>query len=467
MEAVVSKSVFWTVAALCAAQFVLILDVVIINVALPAIRADLGLLDSRVSLAGTAYTVTFGSLLIVSGRAGDRLGRRALLLAGLGVFVTASLLAGLSRVDWQLFTARGLQGVGAAMVSANALAAITAGLPEGSVRNRALGVWAAVGSAGAVAGQFVGGAVTEFLGWRWIFLINVPVGVAVVAALAVLLPDDRHRDRVERATDLAGAALLTTGLVAALLALTWVDEPASRGRAIVAAAFAVAALAAFATVERRAPLLRVGLLRLPGVRTANVTLLLNAGALGASMFFVTLYLQVVLGLSAFAVGLAFAPVTLLILLLSPRVATLTGRLGVRRPLTAGLTLLAAGALLLARMPVDGDYLTDVLPGMLLLAVGSALAYAPTFIAASSGVGPNEHGAASGLVNSAQELGAAVGLATLALVANRWTPDAGDPAALAAGYRAGLVAAAGCFAVAALVAAAAPRSLGRVTEDQPA
>lgn len=464
-----SKSVFWTVTALCAAQFVLILDVVIINVAIPSIRADLGLLDSRVSLAGTAYTVTFGSLLVVSGRAGDLLGRRALLLSGLGVFVTASLLAGLARVDWQLFTARGLQGVGAAMVSANALAAITAGLPEGRVRNRALGVWAAVGSAGAVAGQLVGGAVTEFLGWRWIFLINVPVGVAVVAVLAVLLPVDRDRDRVERATDLAGATLLTAGLVGALLALTWVDEPGSRGRAGIAAVVAAVALTAFATVERRrpAPLLRVDLLRLPGVRTANVTLLLNAGALGASMFFVTLYLQAVLGLSAFAVGLAFAPVTLLILVLSPRVAAMTGRLGVRRPLTAGLVLLAAGALLLARMPVDGGYLTDVLPGMLLLAVGSSFAYAPTFIAASSGVEPHEHGAASGLVNSAQELGAAVGLAALALVANRWTTDGGDPAALAGGYRAGMVAAAACFAVAALVAAAAPSSLGRVTEEQPA
>lgn len=469
------KSVYWTVAALCAAQFVLILDVVIINVAIPAIRADLGLLDSRVSLAGTAYTVTFGSLLIVAGRAGDRLGRRPLLVGGLGVFVAASLVAGLSRVDWQLFAARGLQGVGAALVSANALAAITASLPEGPARNRALGVWAGVGSGGAIAGQLIGGAVTEFLGWRWIFLINVPIGAAAVAALLALMPAAAGAaplgpgagvpatgrgpgGRFARRRSGLAAVLLTGGLVGGLLAVTWLGEPDGRARAAIAGTTAAVALLAFAVVDR--DLLRFGLLRLPGVRAANLTLLLNAGALGATMFFVTLYLQLVLGLSAFATGLAFAPVTLLILVLSPRAAALTGRVGVRIPLTAGLALLAAGALLLARVPTDGGYLTDVLPGMLLLALGSALAYAPTFIAASSGVAPDEQGAAAGLVNSAQEIGAALGLAALAAVAHRWTAGDADPAALANGYRAGLVTAAACFLAAAAVAAATPRSLGR-------
>ncbi|GAA0925322.1 MFS transporter [Virgisporangium aurantiacum] len=457
------RRMWWTVIALCAAQFVLILDVVIINVAIPVIRSDLGLLDSRVSLTGTAYTLTFGSLLVVAGRAGDRLGRRALLLGGLALFVLASLLAGLSQVDWQLFTARALQGTGAALVSANALAAITASLPEGAERNRALGLWAAVGSAGAIAGQLVGGAVTEFLGWRWIFLINVPIGAAVVVALAVLMR--RDADPVRRPLAFGASALLTGGLVSGVLALTWLAEDGVRTRAGLAALIAAVLLGTFVHAERRSaePLLRLALLRLPGVRTANVTLLLNAGALGATMFFATLYLQVVLGHSAFAVGLAFAPITVVVLVISPRVAALTGRVGVRRPLTAGLVLLVAGALLLARAPVGGSYWADVLPGMLLLALGSALAFAPTFIAASIGVGPDDHGASSGLINSAQEIGAALGLATLALVANWATGPGAGPGALATGYRAGLIGAAACFALAAVVAATTPASLGKTRE----
>ena len=451
----------WTVIALCAAQFMLILDVVIINVAVPAIRDDLGLLDSRVQLTAAAYTVTFGSLLIVCGRAGDLLGRRQLLLAGLSVFVVASVIAGAAQTDWQLFAARGLQGVGAAMVSANALAAITASLAEGPQRNWALGLWAGVGSAGAITGQLIGGAVTQFLGWRWIFFINVPIGLTVVAALSWLVPNLREKDRPR--IDLAGALLLACGLAAAILALTWLAEDGARARSLAAATAAAALLTAFTILERRqpAPVLRFALLRLPGVRAANATLLLNAGALGATLFFLTLYLQVVLGYSPLAVGAAFAPITLLILLLSPRAARLTARFGVRRLLATGLALLTAGALLLARLPAGGDYWTDVLPGMILLAFGSGLSYAPTFIAASSGVRAQDQGAASGLVNSAQEIGAAVGLSTLALVASGL-----GGAVLVAGYRVGLVGAATMFAAAAAVALTVPRTLGRTPHPLP-
>ncbi|MEJ3652581.1 MFS transporter [Actinomycetes bacterium KLBMP 9759] len=430
----------------------LILDVVIINVAVPSIRADLGVPDTRVHLVGITYTLTFGSLLIVCGRLGDLLGRRRMLLAGLALFVLASVLAGISQADWHLFTARALQGVGAAMVSANALATITASLEEGAQRNRALGLWAGVGSAGAIAGQLVGGAVTEFLGWRWIFLVNVPIGVLVIAVLTSVLL--RDASRVREPVDVGGALLLTAALAAAMLALTSISEAGS-GAPILAGA-AVVLFVAFALVERRqqTPVLRFGLLRLPGVRTANLTLFLNAGALGATLFFLTLYLQVVLGYSPLAVGAAFAPVTLVILVLSPHAARLTGRFGVARMLGTGLVLLAAGALLLARMPEGGTYWVDVLPGMLLLALGSAAAYAPTFVAASHGVDAGEQGAASGLINSAQELGAAVVLAVLALVA---TASVGSH--LVGGYRAGVLGAAVLFAVAAVVAWTAPRRLG--------
>lgn len=461
-----SRTAWWRVIALCAAQFMLILDVVIINVAIPSIRDDLGLLDSRVALAATTYTITFGSLLIVGGRAGDRIGQRPMLLTGLGIFVVASLLAGLSQVDWHLFAARGLQGVGAAMVSANALAAITASLPEGAPRNRALGLWAGVGSAGAIAGQLVGGTITHLLGWRWIFFINVPIGVVVIVAVAVLVRASRGAAPTRLAV--GSSVLLMAGLVSGLLALTWLAEDNTVAGSVGAAVLAVGLLTGFVVVDRRqaVPLLRLGLLRLPGVRTANITLLLNAGALGATMLFVTLYLQAVLGYSALAVGFAFAPITLIILVLSPRAAALAPRVGVRRLLTVGLLLLATGALTLARVPVGGSYWIDALPGMLLLALGSGLAYAPTYIAASTGVVVEDHGAASGLINTAQEIGAALGTTLLALVASLATGSAADNPALAHGYRAGLLGATALFAVAAAVAATAPATLGRPDNRSP-
>ena len=256
------------------------------------------------------------------------------------------------------------------------------------------------------------------------------------------------------------------GLVSGILCLAWLAEDATHGGPVIAGLSAAALLTAFAAVDRRqpTPLLRLALLRLPGVRTANVTLLLNAGALTATMLFVTLYLQLTLGYSALAVGVAFAPITLIILLLSPRAAALAPRVGVRRLLTGGLLLLATGAVVLARVPVNGNYWIDVLPGMLLLALGSGLAYAPTCIAASSGIAAEEHGAASGLINTAQEIGAALGIAVLALVAS-WatTPGAGNPPSVD-GYRAGLFGATVLFLVATAVAAAAPPTLGRVTRQ---
>lgn len=461
----VERRAAWTVIALCAAQFMLILDVVIINVAVPSIRQDLGLLDSRIQLTATAYTITFGSLLIISGRVGDLLGRKRLLLTGLTFFVAASLGAGAAQVDWHLFVSRGLQGVGAAMVSANALAAITASLAEGPARNWALGLWAAVSSAGAIAGQLVGGAITQFLGWRWIFFINIPVGLAVVAVLALLLRDTPATNRPR--INLAGAFLLAGGLASGIMALTWLAEDGGRDRSFAAAVTAFVLLASFALVERSesTPVLRYALLRLPGVRAANATLLLNAGALGATLFFLTLYLQIVLGYSPLAVGVAFAPITLLIMLLSPRAAKLVTRFGARRVLVSGLTVLAAGALLLARLPVHGDYWTDVLPGMLLLAIGSGLTYAPTYIAASSGVTAEDQGAASGLINSAQEIGAAVCLAMLALIATTAAGPGGSATSLAEGYRAGVLAAAALFAIGATIAVTVPRRLGQATEAE--
>ncbi len=333
------------------------------------------------------------------------------------------------------------------MIAPTALALLTTTFAEGAARNRALGYWAAVGSAGAIGGQLLGGLVTDTLGWRWVFLINVPVGVIVILAALRHLGDDRaNRDKTpaERppAPGIPAAILLSTGLACAIMALTWLADGGNAGYGGLLAVAAVLALGAFAGVERRhpAPMLDRRLLRIGTVARANALLALNAGTLSATLLFTTLYLQVVLGYSPLFVGLAFAPVTLLILLISPRAGALTTRYGVRAPLLAGFTLLAVGMALLARIPVDGTYLRDVLPALLLLAAGSGLAYAPTFVAGTTGVADRDQGLASGLLNSAQELGTAVGVACLGALAATATKGPGS-AALAAGYRVGLLAAA--------------------------
>jgi len=451
-------------AVLCAAQFMLVLDVVVVNVALPSIQSDLAIPDARLSLTAIAYTLTFGSLLVVFGRAGDLVGRRRLFLGGLGVFTVASLATGLAPGPWVLFASRAAQGVGAAMVSPSALALLTTGFPEGARRNRALGLWGAVGAGGAIAGQLLSGLITDVVGWRGIFLVNVPVGIAVVLAARATV--EESRESAEPGTsrprlDVGGAVLLTAGLALTILALTRVAERVGLTAGAAALAIGAAALLAlFAHRERRhpEPLVRFSLFRLPGVRVGILTLVLNAGALGGAMFFTTLYLQRVLHYSPLAVGFAFAPITLLILLVAPRAGALTSRFGVRRLLTVGLAVLALGMVVLARVPEGGSYAVDVLPGLLLLAVGSGLAYAPTFVAGTSGVAATEQGVASGLLNSAQELGAAVGLAVLTTVAA--TAGGSGAGGSAAGYRAGYLVAAVMMAVAALVAWRASAGLGR-------
>lgn len=436
-------------ALLCVAQFMLIVDVVVVNVALPSIRSDLGIADSRLQLVAVGYTLTFGSLLIVFGRAGDVFGRRRLFVTGLVVFTLASLTTGLAATEWQLVASRAAQGVGAAMVSPTALALLMAAFAEGHARNRALGYWGAVGSGGAIAGQLLGGFLTDAFGWRSIFLVNVPVGVLAVAAAARHLEESRTGDRPR--LDWRGAGLLVAGLAAAILALTNVAHAARGDGAGVALAFGAAAavlLAALVRAERRhpAPLVDGPLLRTGHVATANVLLAVNAGMLGGALFFTTLYLQVVLGYSPLAVGAAFAPITVVILVLSPRIGGLVATAGVRGLLTIGFTLSALGMAVLARLPDSGSYLGDVLPALVLVAVGSAFSYAPTFVAGTNGVPADRHGVASGLLNAAQELGAAVGVTALAAVAATVTAGA-TGRDLVGGYRAGLLVAAAVMAVA--------------------
>lgn len=442
---------------LCLAQLMLIVDVVILNVALPSIRQGLHISDGQLQLASVAYTVTFGSLLIVAGRAGDLFGRRRLFVIGLGVFTAASMLTGLAQAPWQLFVGRSLQGIGAAMVSPAALSLLTAAHHEGPQRNRALAMWAAVGSGGAVAGQVLGGVITDVLGWRWIFFLNVPIGIVAIAS-ASRLPESRERR--PGGLDLAGAALLAGSIAIGSLGLARVSE---HGLEVAGPAFggvAVATLACFLRRQGRhpAPLVDLRLLHVPGVVVGNGVLATLAGGTAGALFFITLYLQDQLGYSPMAVGFAFAPVTLIVLAVSPLAGRLVSLVGVRLPLLAGTGLTAAGLLVLTRIESQGSYVADVLPGLMLVAIGNGLAFAPTMITATSGVREEEQGVVSGLMSTAQELGTALGLAALASIAVAASQH--DGGLSTAGYRLGLLAATVVVAAGMLIAGRAPRRLGQ-------
>jgi EmrB/QacA subfamily drug resistance transporter len=447
---------------LCATQFMLIVDIVALNVALPSIQSGLDIASGQLQLTSVAYTLTFGSLLIVAGRAGDLLGRRRLFQAGLTVFTLASAMAAASPSAQWLFVARALQGIGAAMVSPTAFALMTSMFAEGQERNRALGIWAAVGSGGAIAGQILGGVLTELLGWRSIFLINVPVGVLAIIFARRLFPESHgSRERL----DLQGAALLSATVVAFTLALARVAEDGLDAGVAVRTCIAAGLAMAFLHTERRhsAPLLKLSLFANRGVRTGNGVLALLAGGTAGALFFTTLYLQGVLGYSAMEVGFAFAPVVLIVLGVSPFAGRAASVIGVRRMLVAGTILTGAGLLLLARVDANGSYLTEVLPGLAIVALGNGLAFAPTMIAATSGVVDQDQGLAGGLLSTAQELGTAFGLAIVAPIAvlaadasDLATPDA----TAAAGYRAGFLAAAALVAIAVVIALRVPAGVGK-------
>ncbi len=385
------------VGVLCGAQFVLIVDVVVLNVALPSIQQDLGVAENQLALPGVLYTLTFGCLLMVFGRIGDLYGRRRLFQVGLAVFTLASALAAAAQSPWQLFAARALQGIGAAMVAPNTLALVTSLFPEGERRNRTLGLWAAMGSIGAISGQVIGGVLTEYFGWRSIFLINVPVGLAAMIIAGRVLPESR-----------AG-----TPIRAAALAL----------------------------------------LRNRGVQTGNIVLALIAGTTAATLFFSTLYLQRTLEYSAMSVGFGFAPITVVVLIVSPLAGRLVGRLGARTLMITGAAFSAAGMVHLSMINGGGTYFTDVLPGLLAVAVGNGLAFAPTMITATTGVAPGDQGLASGVLNTSQEVGTAIGLAAIAGIAAAVGSGIG-------GYRVGYLVAAGLVAAAAIVAIRTPRQVGR-------
>jgi EmrB/QacA subfamily drug resistance transporter len=405
-------------ALLCTAFFMVILDVAIVNVALPSIQADLDLSPRNLQWVVSAYALTFGGLLLLGGRAADLLGRRRVFVAGVAVFALASLLAGLTPGGALLIVARALQGIGAATMTPAALSILTTTFREGAERNKALGAWGAVGASGGTIGLLVGGVLTDTVGWQWIFLLNVPVG-AVVIALSPLLLDETRVVGIVRGFDLAGAAAVTGGL--SLLVYTLVDAGTAgwgSARTIGLALASALLLAAFAVIERRSstPLVPFRIFRLSALLGSNVAGVLFGAAVYGMFFVVTLYLQQVLGYSPLAAGFAWLALSVTALVTSVGGAQLVTRIGPRLPLVAGLAVAAVGTWLLSRLPADAGYVRDLLPALTVSGIGVGLAFVTLSIGALEGVEERDSGLASGLVNTTQQIGGAIGVAVLSTIA---------------------------------------------------
>ncbi|KPI04377.1 major facilitator superfamily MFS_1 [Actinobacteria bacterium OK074] len=462
-------------AAASVAQFVFALDMSVVNVALPAIRTALGFAPLGLSWIVHVYALTFGGLLLLGGRACDLYGHRRLFLAGLTVFGLCSLAGGLAQEPWQLIAARAGQGVGAAAAAPAALGMLTATFPEGPRRVRALGVWSAANAAGGGLGVLAGGLLTEYAGWRWVMLVNLPFVAAALAPALAGIPaaqTDQHdqRERPER-LDVLGAVLATAGVGLLVFGVVRTDVRGWGSPATVATLAAAAVLlAAFAVAELRvpAPLLRLGLLRSRWVAGANVLVFLAAAGQFAAFYFVSLYMQQVLGMGAAATGAAFLPFPVCLVVGSVVATRVTSARTPRAALVPGALLATAGLVWFAFISPDGGFLTDVLGPSVVTGIGVGLVLAPIASAATTGVAAREAGMASGLFNSSRQLGGCVGLAALATLAARRLGTATGPAALSDGYALGLAVAAAVFALAAVVAVVVlPRRRSGTPGPQPA
>ena len=457
----------------CLAQFMVILDVAIVNVALPAIRGSLGFSTTGLQWVVNAYTLTFAGFLLLGGRASDLLGRRRVFLAGTALFSLASLVSAVAGSPGVLLGARAVQGVGGAVISSASLAIITSCFEEGAPRNRALGAWGALGGLGATSGVLLGGVLTQGFGWPAIFVINVPIGAAIVLAGPRIVPEGRSA-LDHRHFDLSGAVMVTVGMVALVYGIVRTDVLGWGSAGVLAPIAAGAALLAlFVLIEGRwatAPLMPLGIFRMPLLRAANLVILLLYSAVFAMWFFLSLYLQQDLGDDAIQTGLAFLPMTLSVATAATLAPRLVRRFGARVTLSAGMLLATAGLALLTGVRPDGTYLAQVLPGGILAALGLGLSLVPATITAVQGVPAAQSGLVSALLNSSRLVGGALGLAVLTTLAESQTHSrlaAGASAALAQtdGFKlAFLVGAALCFAGAVLAAVLLRTGDERVTEQ---
>jgi len=453
-----------TLLLLCGVQFLDVVDASITNVAFPSIQHALHFSQQNLQWVASGYLLTYGGLLLLGGRFADLLGRRRVLVAGLVVFGACSLAAGLAQSEGVLITARLAQGVGAALMAPAALSILTTTFREGADRNTALGVWGAVSGVAAAAGVFLGGVLSEGPGWRWVFYVNVPISLLALGASFRLLSGARRRAPLTD-FDTPGALLGTGGML--LLVYTLINAPDvgwGTTRTIVLLATAVALLAAFAVNELRSrnPLMPLSIFRVKGLAAADATWLIGIAGFFAMFFFLTLYMQEVLGFSPIQAGAAYLPVTFCLAIASGVSSQLFARIGTRPVIVGGALLSAAGIYFLSRIPVDGSYVPDVLPGLVMMAVGFGAVFVGVTTAANAGVPADKAGLAAGLLSTSQQLGMALGLAILSAVATARTHSllaahAARPEALTAGYQRALLVCSLFVLAAALIASRTPNA----------
>jgi EmrB/QacA subfamily drug resistance transporter len=455
----------WVVLVLvCFAQFMVVLDATIVNVALPSIQRDLGFSPTNLAWVLNAYTLLFGGFLLLGGRAADLFGRKRLFIAGVSLFTVASLLDGLASSPGQLIGFRALQGLGGALVSPAALAIITTSFSEGPERTKALGVWAAIAGGGSAVGLILGGVLVDAFSWPWVFIVNVPIGIAVVVAAFRIIPESRAENGA-KGFDLWGAATVTGGIVALVYAVV---EAGSEGwgstQTLGFGALAIVLIGAFIAIERRhaEPLVRLGILRVRSLLVANLSMLLAISGMFGMFFFATIYLQEVQGYSPLKTGFAFLPFTVGIIGGSTAAQSLIKRLGVRLTIISGLLAAAVGLVLMTRITVGGSFAGELLPAILFVSTGMGLLFVPLTLLATTGIDGEDQGLASGLFNTSQQFGGALGLAFLSTIAaSRTTSVLGDGAASAtrsqlldaqvAGYHLSFVIGAGLMFIAAGIA----------------
>jgi EmrB/QacA subfamily drug resistance transporter len=463
-EAVAARAVpdpkrWWALALLCSAFFMVILDVSIVNVALPSIQKDLHYSQGDLQWVLSAYALTFGGFLLLGGRAADLLGRRRVFMVGVVVFTAASLACGLSNSEGMLIASRAVQGLGAAILSPAALSIITTTFQEGSERNKALGIWGAMGGSGAAVGVLMGGVLTKWLGWEWIFFVNVPVGITVLLLTRSIVRESRSEQAV-RQYDALGAVLITSALVLLVYALTranvngWTSAE-TLGVLAVSAVLHVA----FVVVElhSKAPLVPLGIFgRLRTLTGANVVAFLLGGMTFAMFFMLSLYMQQVLGMSALQAGAGYLAVALTAIAASGVAQAIVTKVGVKPALLFGLSLMVLGNLWFTQVSADGSYAADLLLGFFAIGVGLGFSFVPVSIAALAGVAPHEAGLASGLFNTSQQIGGALGVAVFSTVSTNRTEHLikqgeSQAQALTSGFSLSFWVAVG-FGVAALLAA---------------
>ena len=438
----------------CLAQFMVVLDATVVNIALPSVQRGLHFSAANLQWVVNGYTLIFGGFLLLGGRAADLLGRKRLFMAGVLLFTVASLINGLAQSSGMLIVGRGLQGLGGALVSPAALSIVTTTFSDGDQRTKALGVWSAIAAGGAAVGLLMGGVLTDIASWRWVFFVNVPVGVATIA-LAVRYVAESRIEIAHRSFDIAGAITVTGGLVVMVYAIVKAQAYGwGSARTLGLGAVAVALLAVFLVIESRskAPLMRLSIFRVRALAVADTALLLVGSAMFGMFFFASLYVQEVLGYSPLTAGLAFLPVTAGIMLGAGLAQVLIKRIGLRNVSVLGITLATAGMLVLTQLPVHGTYVSDLLVGLVPMSLGMGLTFVPITLLGTGGVSSDDAGLASGLFNTAQQVGGSLGLAILSSLAASQTTrllsghSAGAVAARVSGYHVAFLAAAIMLAV---------------------